>query len=133
MHVMVPEQRGLPAAKAVERHRYGDRNVDPDHSDLDLVRVVARGITVASKDGSAIGVSVRVYDLDCRLIVSCPDDREHRPEYFFLPYLHLGGDAVEQRTSQEEAVLKALHLEAAAIDHEPGALAFTVIDVPLDL
>src|ERR1700689_3001125 len=58
MHVMVAKQRALPAAKAVEGHRYGDRNVDANHAHLHLVGKGARGVAVAGKDASAVAVLV---------------------------------------------------------------------------
>ena len=37
VRVGVAEQRVFPAAERVVRHRYGDRHVDADHADFDLV------------------------------------------------------------------------------------------------
>src|SRR5207248_6336673 len=38
VHVQVAEERILPAAERVERHRHRDRHVDADHPHLDLGR-----------------------------------------------------------------------------------------------
>ena len=59
--------------------------------------------------------------------------REHRPEDLFLVDLHVGGDVVEQRAAEEVAVLIALQLEAAAIDHQLGAFGDAGIDIALHL
>src|SRR5438552_18552567 len=52
----VAEQRALPAAKAVERHRHRYRHVDPDHADLPAAGKFTRGTAVARKDRDAVAV-----------------------------------------------------------------------------
>lgn len=47
--------------------------------------------------------------------------RQHRTEDLLLVDLHVLGHAVEQCSAEEEAVLIALQLEAASIDHEVRA------------
>ncbi len=133
MHVVVAEQRGLPAAEAVERHRHRDRHVDADHADLDLVRELARRVAVAGEDGGAVAVFVLVDHAGRRLVVRRTHDRQHRAEDLLLIDRHVGGDVVEQRAAQEVAVLVALHLEAASVDHELGALALALVDVAAHL
>ena len=54
VHVVVAEQRGLPAAEGMERHRHRDRHVDADHADLNLVGELAGRITVAGEDRGAV-------------------------------------------------------------------------------
>src|SRR5690242_10129883 len=75
VHVVVAEQRALPAAEAVEGHRHRDRDVDAHHPDLDLVREVARRVAVAGEDRGAVGEGVGVDDPGRRLVVRRPDDR----------------------------------------------------------
>jgi len=41
VHMQVAEQRLLPAAERIEGHRHGNRHVDADHADLDLVLELA--------------------------------------------------------------------------------------------
>src|ERR1700691_2210447 len=67
MHVMVAKERALPAAKAVEGHRYGDRNVDANHAHLHLVGKGARGVSVAGKDAGAVAVFVIVHQVQSLL------------------------------------------------------------------
>src|SRR5271156_1647694 len=63
MHVMVAKERALPPAKAVEGHRYRDRNVDANHAHLHLVGKGARSVSVAGKDASAVAVLVIVHQV----------------------------------------------------------------------
>src|SRR3954468_24855733 len=116
VHVVVAEQRGLPAAEAVERHRHRDRHVDPDHPDIDLVRELARRVAVAGEDGGAVAELVLVDHAGRRLVIRRAHDRQHRAENLFLVDRHVGRDVVEQRAAQEVAVLVALHPEAAAVN-----------------
>ena len=60
-------------------------------------------------------------------------DLQHRAEDFLLVGLHVGLHMVEQRRADEEAVLVALQLEAAAVDDQLGALVDADLDVVLDL
>src|SRR5271163_2522073 len=60
VHVVVAEQRALPAAEAVERHRHRDRYVDADHADLDLADELACRIAVAREDRRAVAELVVV-------------------------------------------------------------------------
>ena len=61
------------------------------------------------------------------------DDLQHRAEDFLVVGLHVGLHVVEQRRADEEALLVALQLEAAAVDDELGALVLAQLDVVRDL
>src|SRR4030095_15685677 len=52
VYVQVAEQRALPATEAVKCHRYWNRHVYADHSDLHVMSECARRVTVACEDGS---------------------------------------------------------------------------------
>ena len=52
--VVIAEEGALPAAEAVEGHGYGNRHVDADHADIDLVGKAAGGVAVAGEDGRAV-------------------------------------------------------------------------------
>src|SRR5580658_1341454 len=67
VHVMVAKQRTLPAAKAVEGHRYGDRHVDANHAHLHLVGKGARGVSVTGEDAGAVAVFVIVHQVQSLL------------------------------------------------------------------
>src|SRR5918999_1045549 len=58
--VVVAEQRVLPAAERVERHRHRDRDVDPDHPDLHPALEDARRLAAAREDRGPVRVRVRV-------------------------------------------------------------------------
>ena len=61
------------------------------------------------------------------------DDLQHRAEDLLLVGLHGRLHLVEQAGADEEAVLVALQGEAAAVDHQLGALVDAELDVVLDL
>src|SRR5436190_22656040 len=61
--VKVPEQRRLPAAEAVVRHRNGDRNVHPHHSRVHVELKLARRAAIASEDRDAVAVGVLIDDV----------------------------------------------------------------------
>ena len=63
------------------------------------------------------------------LVILGAHHREHRPENFLLVDAHYGRDLVEQAAAHEEAVLVALHLEAAAVDPQFR----TFLDAELDI
>src|ERR1700694_5537378 len=50
----VPEERAVPPSKGVIRDGHRDRDVDPDHADLDLVLEPARRATVVGEDRRAV-------------------------------------------------------------------------------
>ena len=51
--MMVAEQRSLPAAEAVKRHRYRNWHVDADHADLDAAGEIARRVAIFTRNGHA--------------------------------------------------------------------------------
>ena len=60
VHVRVAEQRGLPAAERVVRHRHRDRHVHADHADLGLGHEPAGRSPVVGEDGHAVAVGAVV-------------------------------------------------------------------------
>src|SRR6185369_9514318 len=54
----VAEARSLPAAEAVVADRHRDRDIDPDHPDVDSGREFARGVAVTGEDGDPVTVFV---------------------------------------------------------------------------
>ena len=133
MHVVVAEQRRLPAAEGVEGHRHRDRHVDADHAHLDLVCEFARRVAVTREDGGAVAILMLVDHGRGLLVGIGTDDGEHGAEDLFLVDLHVGRHVVEQRAADEIAVLIALELDAAAIDDELGTFGDTGVDVTLHL
>ena len=121
MHVMVAEQRPLPAAEGMEGHGHGDRHVDADHADLAAGGEVAGRIAVAGEDGGAVAVLVTVDQLQRRFVVRASYHREHRAEDLFLVDLHVGLDLVEQTAADEVAFFVALQLQTATVHGQFGA------------
>src|SRR5438067_136974 len=103
----VAEQRALPAAKAVERHRHRDRHVDADHADLHAAGEFARGIAVTREDRDAVAVFVVARELGRLVERIRAHDRQYRAEDLLLVDAHLGLDVVEHRAADKEAVLVA--------------------------
>src|SRR3954464_3924275 len=64
MHVQIAEERALPAAEREVRHRHGNRHVDADHADLNLVLEAPRGAAGLGKDRRAVRVRIAVDQLD---------------------------------------------------------------------
>src|ERR1700677_4352102 len=89
MHVMVAKKRALPTAKAVEGHRYGDRNVDANHAHLHLVGKGARGVSIAGKDASAVAVFVIVHQIQSLLKARNAQHGEDGTKNLFAVDAHL--------------------------------------------
>ena len=132
MLVQIAEGRSLPAAKGVVGDRNRDRHVDTDHADLDARGEIAGRVAVTGEDGNAVTHLVVVGELDGVLVGRRTHHRQNGAEDLFLVDAHVGGHMVEQTTAHVEAVLIALHLEAAAVDDKLGAFLHTNVDVALD-
>src|SRR5574337_604936 len=78
--VQVAEARALPAAEGVVGERHRNREIDPDHADLDLAREVARRVAVAGEDGDAVAVFVVVAEAQRLAVVMRAHHRQHRTE-----------------------------------------------------
>src|SRR5215210_3407361 len=112
--VRVAEQRRLPAPEGVEGHRHRDRDVDADHPDLHLSLEPPRGLPAGGEDRRAVGVGVRVDQLDRVGQGLDSHHAQHRPEDLVAVDVHLGPHAVEQRRADEETA--ALEVERATVD-----------------
>ena len=133
MLVDVAEGRALPAAEGVVGHGHRDRHVDADHAHVHPRCELARGAAVAGEDGDAVAVLVVGRERQRLLEGLGADDLQDRPEDLLLVGLHRGLHLVEQARAQEEAVLVALQLEAAAVDDQLGAFLHAQVDVVADL
>src|SRR4029077_1714663 len=60
VHVVVAEDRRFPSTERMECHRHRDRNVDPDHTNPDLVRKFPGRIAIAREDRRAVAELVLV-------------------------------------------------------------------------
>src|SRR4029079_15049002 len=102
------------------------------HADLDGLHEGARGAAIAREHRRAIGEFVRVDERDGRLERGYAHHHQHRGEDLFAIDAHRRRHAIEQTTAEEEAVLEALDLEAAPINHQARAFLHAVLDVAAD-
>ena len=87
--VGVAEERALPAAEGVVRHRDRDRHVDADHPDLDVVLEPAGRAAVVGEHRGAVAVVVGVDQRDRLVVRPHADDRQHRAEDLLAVDVHL--------------------------------------------
>ena len=135
MHVMLAEDRRLPAAEAHEGHRHRDRHVDAHHAHFDILREAARHIAVPGEDRGAVGEFAAVDQVDRIPIGVPPHHRQDRAEDLLAIDGHVGLDPVEQAAADEIAVLIALPVlpEGPAVHDEPGALGHALVHIAADL
>jgi hypothetical protein len=119
--VGVAEQRGLPTTERVVGHRDGDRDVDADHPDLDVLLELAGHAAVAGEHRDPVAVRVGVDQVDRLPVRVDPHHAQHRPEDLLGVDAHVRGHPVEQGGAEPEALGPVLHLEAASVDDEVGA------------
>ena len=113
-----PNSELLPAAEGVVRDRHGDRHVDPDHADLDLVLEPTRRAAVVGEDRGAVAVRVRVHERERVVVAVDAQDREHRTEDLVGVERHVRCHVVEQRRPEPEAAVVALHRVLAPVDDQ---------------
>src|SRR5580692_3627598 len=131
--IEVAEAGAFPAAEGVVGERHRDREIDADHADLDAVGEIARGVAVAGEDGNAVAVFMLRRQPHRLLVILGADHRQDGSENLFLVDRHVRLDVVEQAAADEIALLVALELEIAAVDHELGAFLDALIDIAADL
>ncbi len=131
--VRVAEQAVLPTTEAVVGHGDWNRDVDPDHTNLDLVLEATCCATVIGEDRGAIPECTRIHQVECFVVGVHPHDREHRAEDFVCVDAHVGGDVVDQGRAEPESALTTVRLHLPAIDDECRAGGLTGVDVGGDL
>src|SRR5690242_3309844 len=129
--MVIAEERALPAAERMERHRHRDRQVDADHPDPGARREIARRVAVAGEDRGAIAEFMRVDEAKRVFVSRGAYHREHRAKDFLPIDAHLRRDMIEKTAAEEIALLIALERDATAIDHELGAFRQADIDISL--
>jgi hypothetical protein len=110
--VVIAEKRCLPATEGVECHWDSDREVDSDHSHLDLMGELARHIAIPSEDRCAIPEFVLVDHVGVVVLGVGGRYGEYRPEDFLAVDLHIGSNVIEQRSTDEVSVLVTSTVEA---------------------
>src|SRR5882762_1578151 len=113
----------------MECHRHRDRHVDADHADLNLMRKLSRGISIAREDRRTVTEFVLVDEAYRRRAVGRSYDGENRPENLLLIDRHLRGHSVEKAAADEIALLVALQSETSPVDDKRGSLGNTGVDV----
>ena len=63
MCVVITHETLLPSTETVEGHRYGNRNIDADHSYLNTVRKLARHLSIPREDGRAVAEFMLIHQL----------------------------------------------------------------------
>src|SRR5215204_4690548 len=128
----VAEARTLPAAEGVIGDRHRDRDIDPNHSDIDPGREFPRGMTVSRKDGDSVAVRMLAWKTDCFFEAVGSDHLQHWPEDFLLVGTKMGLHMIEQGWADEEALLMALKTKTSAVDHQLAAFVGAQLDVVFD-
>src|SRR3954447_26245777 len=95
--VVVAEQRVLPAAEGVERHRHRDRHVDADHPYLHAAREHPRRLAGAREDRGPVGERAGVDERDRLLERVHAHHAQHGAEDLVRVDRHVGADVVEER------------------------------------
>ena len=130
VHIVIAEQRALPAAEGMIGDRHRDRHIDADHADLRPGEEIARGVAVPGEDGRAVAVFVVVDHAERILVALRAHDREHRAEDLLGVDRHIGRHPVEQAAAEEKAVLIALQADIAPVDHQLGTGVDALADQP---
>ena len=133
MLIEIAEGRALPATEGVIGDRHRDRHVDTHHADIHLRGEIARRVTVAGEDRHAIPVFMVVGERETLMEALGAHHGEHGAEDLLLVDAHVLGHIVEQATAHVEAVLVALHGEAAPVHGEGCAFLDADFDVILVL
>src|SRR4030095_9977686 len=130
--VDVAEARALPAAEGVISDRNRDRDVDPDHADIDPRREFTGRMAVTGENGDAVAVRMLAWQSQRFFETIGADDLQNRPENLFLIRAEVRLYMVEQGRTDKEALLVPLQGEATAVDHQLATLVDAHLDVVLD-
>ena len=105
----------------------------PDGGVKLVIRNEPRRTAVAGEQRCAIAEFMRVDEMECFRVITCPHHRQHGPENLFLVDSHLRRDPIQQSAAQPETIFIALQFQAAAIDRHFGAFFLALIDIGGDL
>src|SRR3546814_3604758 len=109
------------------------RHVDAHHAGPNTAEKGLRRIAVAGEGRGAVSELMGVDEAKRLVEALGAHDREHRPEYLLAVDAHLGRHLVEQRAADEEALLIALDVEPASVDHQLSAFGHACVDIALHL
>ena len=131
--VHVAEGGTFPTAETIIGQRHGNGNIHTYHAHPHPRGELASGVAVAGVDGSAVSVVMGGGKRYGFFKIGSTGNLKDGTEDFFLVRLHSGGDIVEQRGPQEEAVFVPLQTEFPAVNGKRCALFDSHIDVAFDL
>src|ERR1700733_3589023 len=118
MHIMVAEQRTLPAAKTVKGHGHGNGHIDAHHARLHLVGEGARRVSIAGKDGYTVAILVLFDQLERLLKFVDSQHGKHGTKNFFAIDAHIRGDMIEQAGSNKKTIAFGQRVLSLWIDEE---------------
>ena len=93
------------------------------------MRELARGAAVAGENRGAVAVFVCIDEIECGVEIRHPHHAQHRAENFFAIDAHVGGDMIEQTSTQKETIGMAFDRVAAAVDDQRCAFGDAGIDI----
>src|SRR3974377_828197 len=99
--MQITEERILPARERKIAGGGGHTDVDPHHTHLDLLAVLAHGCAVLGKDGRAVSARIAVHQVDWVVQAIDVNYGKHGAEYFLTGDTHFGPDVVQDGGSDE--------------------------------
>ena len=90
VNVLVAEQRVLPPAEGVVRHRHRDRHVDADHADVDAALESSGRLAAVGEDRRPVAIRIGVHQRDRLVDRVGAYDGEHRAEDLLGVDVHHG-------------------------------------------
>ena len=113
----------------MEGHWNGYRHVDPNHSGLDIMYKLTRGVAVAGKDGAAVAELMAVYQLQRAVVVRHADNTQYRAKNLFAPDSHFRRHVVEQRSANVVTLFETGNSQLAPVNHQRRPFADAFINI----
>ena len=111
----------------------GDRNVDPNHANINTVGKVARRVAIAGENCCAVTVFVVHRQFERLFVGACAHCTKNGSEDFFLIDVHVRRHAVKKMWADKETVFIALQSEVTTIDDEFCTLVNASLHEPEDV
>ena len=133
MLVQIAKDRLFPSTKGVVGKWHWNRDIDPDHADINPVGEITRGIAIAGKDRSTIAVFMVNCQIDCFFIASGTYCAQNWSEDFLFIDVHIRCNTVKQMRSDKKPVFITLQSEIPAINDQLCALIYTTLNKAKDI